>query len=402
MKSYLKPNREKPFEHGHPWVFSGALKQIEGTPADGDELALHAADGRFIAWGLFNSRSQIRLRLYSWRESERLNEAFFHARLKQVLRLREELFPAASACRLVNSEGDGLSGLVVDRYGGQLVVQLSSLALARRAPMLLALLQNLAKPKAVLLRTDDSLSREEGLEPLELVAGEPRTVKIEEHGLSYIVTPAMGQKTGFFLDQRDNRLAVRTPAAGRRCLDVCCYTGGFALNMAAAGATQVIALDASATALETAAANAALNGLPVDFVRNDAFDYLKRAAEAGERYGCIVLDPPKFAGGRDTAGAKGLHQPERAGHARPGAGRLFGNLLVLRQDKPSAIPATGSHRRPCGRAVVTDVGRERRRRRPSGDGRLPRNRLPQVSAVPPAIGRRGKEAIWIHSSSSCT
>ncbi|MCD4829669.1 MAG: class I SAM-dependent rRNA methyltransferase [Candidatus Cloacimonetes bacterium] len=300
MKAILKPGREKPFVHRHPWVFSGALKHVSGNPADGDELPLYTSDGSFVAWGLFNSHSQIRLRLYSWRQEQRLDEAFFRERMSSAIRLRDDLYGQGATCRLVNSEGDGLSGLTVDRYGRQLVVQLSSLALARRADMLLELLCSLLRPKGIVLRTDNGLRKQEGLEPLELTDGAPQAVEIVEHGLRYMVSPTQGQKTGFYLDQRDNRLAVRTLAAGRRCLDVCCYTGGFALNMAAADADSVTAVDVSEPALETARANAELNRLPVQFHRTDAFAFLKQQVESGERFGCIVLDPPKFAGGRDT------------------------------------------------------------------------------------------------------
>jgi len=329
VKAVLKPGREQPFVHRHPWVFSGALHHIAGSPADGDELPLYAADGTFVAWGLFNSRSQIRLRLYSWDESARLDEGFFRTQLEQAARLRATLYGPDASCRLVFSEGDGLSGLTVDRYGHTLVVQFTSLALALRRQMLLSLLRELFAPACIVLRADEAVLREEGLElPDETALGAPAPVEITEHGLRYAVDPALGQKTGFYFDQRENRLAVRRYALGRACLDACCYTGGFAQNLAAAGAASVTGVDVSEPALTLARENAVHNGLEAAFVKDDVFSYLKSAASAGRRFGLIVLDPPKFARDRD--------------HKQAIKGYISLNEMALRVLEPEGVLVTCS------------------------------------------------------------
>jgi 23S rRNA (cytosine1962-C5)-methyltransferase len=200
---------------------------------------------------------------------------------------------------LVFSEGDGLSGLTVDRYDRWLAVQFTSLGLARRREMLAELLVELVRPEGIMLRTERGIGRLEGLE----LHDEPLwgkvpdgPVAIEEGGLRFLVNLVEGQKTGFYLDQRDNRRAVAPLAAGRRVLDAFCYTGGFALHAARAGAASVYAVDASEPALALARENARLNGLDnVQFVRGDVFTHLDELARAGERFGLVVLDPPKFA-----------------------------------------------------------------------------------------------------------
>jgi len=206
------------------------------------------------------------------------------------------------ACRLVFSEGDGLSGCTVDRYDRWLVLQFTGLGLARRRDMLTELLAELVRPEGIYLRTERGIGRLEGLElhdgPL---WGQvpPEPVTIEEEGLRFQVHLTEGQKTGFYLDQRDNRLAVARLGAGRRVLDAFCYTGGFGLHAARAGAASVLGVDQSEPALALAPANAPLNGLAdVEYVKADVFDQLGDLAARGERFGLVVLDPPKFARAR--------------------------------------------------------------------------------------------------------
>lgn len=308
----LRPGREGPSRGRHPWIFSGAVGSTRGEPADGDEVRVESAGGEFICRGLWNSNSQILVRGYRW-EDLPIDETFLRQRLRSALEYRRVLSRASrtpppdadpsSAVRLVFSEGDGLSGLTVDRYGEWLSVQFTSLALARRMDLLLDLLEKEVSPRGILLRTEKGIGEEEGLVLRDgLLRGEapPEGLELDENGLALRVDLRTGQKTGFYLDQRDNRRLAASLATGRSAADVCCYTGGFALSMARAGAISVVGVDASAPALELAASNARSNGVEdrVVFQRSDALRWLQGEAEAGRRYGMVVLDPPRFARSR--------------------------------------------------------------------------------------------------------
>ena len=243
--------------------------------------------------------------MYTWNEAEPLDEAFWRRRLESALQLRSVLGydQPEGAARLVFSEGDGLSGLVVDRYGEYLVVQVTALALAVRLPQIVPMLVDLARPQGILLRTERDIVRAEGLD---LVPGlawgrmPEGPVEILDQGLRYGVDLAEGQKTGLYLDQRENRTAAARYMNGRRVLDMFCYTGGFSLAAAAVGkAREVLGFDSSQRAVAQARANAERNGLDnVRFESGDAFDTLHALKTAGERFDGIVLDPPKFARSR--------------------------------------------------------------------------------------------------------
>jgi 23S rRNA (cytosine1962-C5)-methyltransferase len=303
----LLPRKARPFYGRHPWVYPGAIAHVEGEPADGEQVDLVSHTGNFVARGLYNSRSKIRVRLYSWVKDTNLDPDFFRARLQAALHLRGPtlgLDGPGRACRLVFSEADGLSGLTVDRYDEWLVVQFTSLGLAQRCELLADLLMELVQPRGIYLRTERGIGSLEGLElsdgPLraETPAG---PIVIDDHGLLFLVHIAEGQKTGFYLDQRDNRLAVARLASGRRVLDAFCYTGGFGLHAARAGARDVLGLDVSEPALILARDNAQRNGLAnVSFQQGDVFDQLNALVAAGERFGLVVLDPPKFARARNA------------------------------------------------------------------------------------------------------
>ncbi len=303
----LQPRRAKPFFAQHPWVYAGAVAAVEGDPADGDVVDLVSHAGNFVARGLYNGRSKIRVRLYSWSADVPLDRDFFRDRLAAALHLRGPILGLdgpGKACRLVFSEADGLSGLTVDRYDRWLVAQFTGLGLALRRDMLAEVLVELARPEGIYLRTERGIGRLEGLELQGgllwgNVPAEPVTVA--EDGLRFLVHLAEGQKTGFYLDQRDNRRAAAALAAGRRVLDAFCYTGGFGLYAARAGAREVVGLDVSEPALALARENARLNGLEnVSFVRGDVFAELGRLVAAEERFGLVVLDPPKFARARNA------------------------------------------------------------------------------------------------------
>jgi 23S rRNA (cytosine1962-C5)-methyltransferase len=297
----LHPRRARPFYGRHPWVFAGAVAAVEGEPADGDVVDLVSHAGHFIARGIYNGKSKIRVRLYSWDPARPLDAAFFREQIDAAVRLRDVLGlnRPGQACRLLFSEGDGLSGCVVDCYDRWLVVQFTALGLAQRRELLADLLQERLQPEGIYLRTERGIGQLEGLEIEDgLLRGTapPGPIEIEEHGLRFLVNVAAGQKTGFYLDQRDNRAAVAPLAAGRRVLDAFCYSGGFGLQAARAGARAVLGVDVSEPALELARANARNNALSnIEFVRAEVFNHLDSLVSAGERFGLVVLDPPKFA-----------------------------------------------------------------------------------------------------------
>ena len=303
----LKPKRAQPFYSRHPWVFAGAVERIEGKPADGAVVDLRSSVGNFVGRGLYNSQSKIVVRLLSWDETVALDRDFFKARLQRAIELRHDTLKLNSAAdaayRVVFSEADILSGMVVDRYGDYLTVQFTSLALANRREMFGELLMELLGVKGVYLRTEKGIGKLEGLVLQDgLLCGEapPTELVIRENGLKFGVNLAEGQKTGFYLDQRENRAAVAKLSAGKRVLDAFCYSGSFGVYAAHAGATSVESVDASETAINLGRRNAELNGLThMEFVQADVFDRMTQLIAEKRKFDVIVLDPPKFA--RDRA-----------------------------------------------------------------------------------------------------
>lgn len=305
---WLRPHKASPSISRHPWVFAGSIGRIDGMPGPGDMVRLLTVDGEFVAWGLFNPNSAIRVRLYSWQEDSSLTDQFWIERVTRAIASRQRIFgngPELHACRMIFSEGDGLSGLTVDRYSDYLLVQWTSLALSQKESVIVSALRELLQPLGIWRRTDTAVNNKEGFPPSEgLVFGNepPADLSVSENGLSYGVDIRSGQKTGFYFDQRDNRMAVAKLCSGRRVLDVCTYSGGFALTaLACGGAGHVTAVDGSASAIELATGNAARNGLAgrTTFVKADAWTYLEQARTRGERYDVIILDPPKLAKARN-------------------------------------------------------------------------------------------------------
>ncbi|RLS76766.1 MAG: class I SAM-dependent rRNA methyltransferase [Planctomycetota bacterium] len=304
----LKPKRARPFFGRHPWVLDSAVLRVEGDPADGDVVELATHDGTFVGRGLWNSASRLRVRLYAFDATTRLDADLWRQRLEAAIALRRSLGldDRTGACRLVNSEGDDLSGLIVDRYGEHLAVQVTALAMARRLEEICDVLQALVAPAGILLRgAERGLAKLEGLHLADrLVRGTAPAgpVFVHEHGLRFGIDLAEGQKTGFYLDQRDNRQAVARFARGRRVLDMFCYSGGFSVTCATTGgARSVLAVDSSAKATALAKANADLNGAAsVTVEKADAFEKLASLAAADERFGLVILDPPKFSRSRAT------------------------------------------------------------------------------------------------------
>ena len=303
---FLKPKRARPFFGRHPWVLDAAVMRVEGQPADGDVVDLATHDGTFIARGLWNAESRLRVRLFTFDSGVHLNAALWHQRLASAVGLRRSLGLDGRnrAARIVNSEGDGLSGLTVDRYADFLAVQVTSLAMANRLDIFCDSLQSLLEPKGILLRgAERGLAKLEGLHLIDrLLRGTapPGPIFIEENGLQFGVDLEEGQKTGFYLDQRENRQAAAGLAKGRRVLDMFCYSGGFGVHCAVQGqASSVLAVDSSPKATALAKANADLNGAANMAVETaDAFEKMDGLRAAGERFGMVILDPPKFARNR--------------------------------------------------------------------------------------------------------
>ncbi len=307
-QAILKPRKSRPFYNRHPWVLDSAVERIEGSPADGDMIDLLSEKGKFIARGVYNSRSRIRARLYTWHEAESLDREFWLRRLQTALQLRSDLGydDREGAARLVFSEGDGLSGLVVDRYGDYLAIQVTALAIALRLDVIVPLLVELLHPRAVVLRTERGMTQAEGIELRDgPYWGDPPDgpVFIRDAGLRYGVDLAEGHKTGFYLDQKENRRAAAGYFRGRRVLDMFCYSGGFSMAASAQGAGEVLGFDSSVKAVALARANADLNELTnLRFDTGDAFKVLESLVKSGERFGGVVLDPPKFARSRTALG----------------------------------------------------------------------------------------------------
>lgn len=337
----LKARKALPFFNRHPWVFAGAIGKVIGEPDAGAEVTLVSNDGEFIAHGLYNSQSQIRVRLYSWDESRRLDDDFWSEQIDRALALRTHLFPerefppATTASRLIYSEADGLSGLTVDRYGDWLLVQFTSLALWQRRERILELLKLKLLPAGIWLRTEKGIRESEGLAQADgLVSGiePPRPLFIEEHGLRYGVDVVQGHKTGYYLDQRDNRASVAAYLRGGRLLDLFCYNGGFGLTALRKGtADEVVGVDSSESALGLAKANADLNGLAAQtrYERSEVFECLEQLAARGERFDAVVLDPPKMT-------------RHRAGIEKALKGYFSLNRLALDVLAPGGILATCS------------------------------------------------------------
>lgn len=306
---FLKPGRERPVLSGHPWIFSGAIEKTEGDPEAAGVADVRDRRGNWLARGLYNPKSQIRVRLLTW-EKETIDQSFFSRRLSQALAIRKAYLPSSTnAYRVVNGEGDFLPGVIVDRYGEFLVCQFFTAGNDAFKEAILASLAALIPAKGIFERSEGRVRGEEGLEPaLGVLAGEapPESIEIKENGLRFLVDVRRGQKTGFFLDQRDNRSLLNSVARDRRILNCFAYTGAFSVYALGGGAKEVVSLESSRPALDLARQNLELNGMPASddtLFKADAFAYLK---ECRLSYDIVVLDPPSLAHKRsDVAAAAG-------------------------------------------------------------------------------------------------
>jgi 23S rRNA (cytosine1962-C5)-methyltransferase len=339
-KVRLKKGREKPVVRGHPWVFSGAVESVDGEVTAGAVADVTAHDGTWLARGLLHPEAALRVRLYTRRADQALDDAFFAARLDDAVALRERLFGGAAAAegtdayRLVYSESDGLSGLIVDRYADSLAVQVGARALLPRLDAMLAHLSTRTAARRVHVSVEEEAVMREGMDPAELrtdfPAGAP-PVRIRESGFQFDVDFQAGQKTGFFLDQRVNRRRVAAYARGRSVLSAYCYTGAFEVYAAGAGASRILGLDRSESAIRRAEEHHRINGTAaaVDYMKADVPEALRRFRDAGRSFELIILDPPRF-----VANQKQLEKGLRAYKDI--------NLLAMKLLAPGGILATFS------------------------------------------------------------
>nr|WP_207000114.1 class I SAM-dependent rRNA methyltransferase [Trinickia mobilis] len=335
----LKPSKEKSLLRRHPWVYANAIDRIDGKPAPGATVIVRAHDGRFLARAAYSPQSQIRVRVWSFDEAEPIDHAFFKRRVQRAIAHRQALVHGTGAVRLIFGEADGLPGLIADYYvtdapqevplrgapqevprpagnplgglgddaekRGQLVCQFMAVGVEAWKEVIVAALVGATGCPNVYERSDVSIREKEGLaQTTGVLAGDPPpdTLITNENGVRYHVDVRSGHKTGFYVDQRDNRALVQAYADGRDVLNCFCYTGGFSLAALKGGAKRVVSIDSSGEALALARQNVTANDFDpsrADWLDADAFKTLRRLYDDGERFDLVVLDPPKFAPSRE-------------------------------------------------------------------------------------------------------
>ncbi len=340
-KLILKAGREKSLKRRHPWVFSGAVARVQGEPASGETIGIWSATGEFLAVAAYSPESQIVARAWDWKERA-IDGAFFKERIAQAIGQRRALMGEAGAMRLVHGESDGLPGVVADRYGDTVVLQLSSAGADRWREEIADALLEASGAARIWERSDADVRQLEGLPPVTAALRgerEPTRITIDEEGIQFGIDLEHGHKTGFYLDQRDNRQQLKALAAGRDVLDCFCYSGGFALNAVAAAAGSVTAIDSSADALKLAHSNAERNKFAQpEWIEGDVFQWLRRFRDQARSFDLVVLDPPKFA--------------PTAAHAEK-ASRAYKdiNLLAFKLLRPGGLLMTFS----CSGGVSADL-----------------------------------------------
>jgi 23S rRNA (cytosine1962-C5)-methyltransferase len=343
----LKPGREKSVRRRHPWVYSTAIAREIGRPASGDTVAVRGADGAWLAWAAYSPASTIRARCWTFAESDTVDADWLYRRVDAAVARRASLREATDAIRLVFGEADGLPGFIADRYGAQLVVQFQAAGAEAFRDVLVDALCAGSGCSDVFDRSDGAARTREGLAASSGVlrgAEPPERIGIAEHGVRCLVDVRRGHKTGFYIDQRDNRLRVLTELArlpGARVLNCFCYTGGFSLAAARAGAAAVLSIDSSAEALALGADNWRLNGFEAaraEWRDADVFESLRALRAEAREFDLIVLDPPKFASSH--------HHVERAARAYKDI-----NLNALRLLAPGGTLMTFS----CSGAIDVDL-----------------------------------------------
>jgi len=307
---YLARHRDKRLRRGHPWVFSNEITQIDGTPAVGELVRVCRMDGAFLGIGFYNPHSLIAVRILT-KVEQTIDRNFFRSRLIQSIRARRLVYPDADALRLVHSESDGLPGLIVDMYNKAVSIQINSAGMDQQVSVLADLINELLNPDVIVLRNDSSLRNLEGLEIEQRVyCGEPTAVVqlIHEGSVKYKMDALHGQKTGFYLDQRENRsVFARFVNEGDHVFDAFCNEGGFALHAAQAGASRILAIDQSADVIARASMNAHLNGVEaqIEFRQCDLMKDMQSIL-AENTFDAINLDPPNFTRSKKNVGTARL------------------------------------------------------------------------------------------------
>ena len=296
----LKPGREKSVHRRHPWVFSGAVESEVDANQPGQTVRVESSAGKFLGFAAWSPKSQIRLRFWSFKEQDQIDENFIHFRLQKALSNRSSSDLASNAKRLVHGEADGLPGLIVDQYNQVLVLQILSVGMEYWREILIQQLIELTGLEFVFERSDAEVRRLEGLErQCGAILGKlSPNCSIQEHGLEYYIDVENGQKTGFYLDQRANRAKIQEISHNKEVLNCFCYTGGFSLNALRGGAKFVTSIDSSGQALQMAKLNTKTNGLPeekTEWIEADVFMSLRKFRDQGRNFDLIILDPPKFA-----------------------------------------------------------------------------------------------------------
>jgi 23S rRNA (cytosine1962-C5)-methyltransferase len=304
----LKKGKEKAVLHRHPWVFSGAIERVKGSPKNGDIVKLLNTKCDFMAYGFFNDQSRVALRLLEWDENVVVDDAWFREKVGLAVKSRANILAdgTTNTCRLIFSESDYLPGLIVDKYNNHLAVQILTSGIENVMPVIIDELNNLLKPESIFDKSDASSREHEGLQTLNVALtlnSPPENVEVKENGIIYNINIAEGQKSGFYCDQRDNRKIVASYAKGKKVLDCFSYTGGFTLNSLHNGASSVASVDSSALAIETLRENIKLNNLDAAkhiAIQSDVNKQLRTFREQEEKFDIIVLDPPKYAPSRSA------------------------------------------------------------------------------------------------------
>ena len=304
----LKKGKEKAVRQLHPWVFSGAIDQVKGAPENGEIVMVTDSTDNFLAYGFFNDKSRVAVRLLEWNLETEINEDWWRNKIAKAVKKRESLYNQdTNTYRLIFSEADFIPGLIVDRYADFLSVQILTSGIERIKPIIIDELQKLLDPKGIFDRSDASARAHDGMDASSggILSGlePPEFVSVKENGIFYQVNIADGQKSGFYCDQRDNRRLVANHSKGKKTLDCFSYSGGFSLNAFRAGATEVVSVDSSALALDTLKKNIEINGfnpIPHRMFQSDVNKQLRVFRDQNEKFDLIILDPPKYAPSRSA------------------------------------------------------------------------------------------------------